>query len=86
MRSFGMVGLVEDEEVDLGHGDEAAIETFQKNLRRTHHDHIFAELLIPVYLILHQAGCVARELCDRVLSEVTVEDSMLLNAKSYLFD
>jgi hypothetical protein len=80
-----VVCFVEDKEVYSGHGDEAASETVEEYLGSADHNHVFAELLIPVFFRLRHAFHMAHELGNWVGSEVAAKDGMLLNTEGDLF-
>ena len=80
-----MVSLIEYEEIDLLHLNEAAVETVEEELGCADENHAFAESLVPESLCPHDAGHFSMELVNRVL-QVGFQDAVLLEAEGNLFD
>ena len=76
---FGVVGLVEDEQVDAGHVDEAAVEAIEKDLGGADNHHVVGKLLFPEVLCPHHAGHFAMKLGNGML-KVGPEHTVLLEA------
>lgn len=81
---LGVVGFVEDQEVDLVDLNEAAVEAVQQDLGCADNHHVFSQLLVPKFSGLHDDG-LAVELGDGVL-KIGAEDGILLEAEGDLFD
>lgn len=73
---LSVVGFVEDEEVDLNHGNKGTMEAGQENICSADDDHVLFGLLLPKFHVFKVLRCAVKS--GDVTVQVTLEDFILL--------
>lgn len=85
MLFLSMVRLIEYQEVDVTHAEKRVQKALMQNVRGTHDDHIFPEVLIPYIVIPKVYHHTAKQRYDGLI-EVVLQDSKLLENKCHTID
>ena len=74
---LSVVSFVEDEEIDLSHGDEGAMQASQEDICSADNDHILFSFLLPIF---HGIGGLLPRAIESgdITIEVALEDLILL--------